>query len=163
MPRVLLFLAALVLQCSAYAETAIPFDKLPLALAQKTVKGNGQRKLAYFTDPYCDYCQKLESELDSLDDVTLYRFLYPALPGSGEVVRSVLCAKNPDKAWKDWMQERVLPPPGACATETQKVLALGKRLKINGTPTLVFSNGSVVAGYQSSESIELMMLAADSK
>src|SRR5512142_2355071 len=30
---------------------AIDFDKLPLELAVKKVKGNGKRKMAYFTDP----------------------------------------------------------------------------------------------------------------
>jgi thiol:disulfide interchange protein DsbC len=34
---------------------AIDFDKLPLELAVKKVKGNGKRKLAIFTDPNCSF------------------------------------------------------------------------------------------------------------
>src|SRR3989338_2790553 len=42
---------------------AIDFNKLPLELAVKKVKGNGKRKMAYFTDPNCTYCKRLEKEL----------------------------------------------------------------------------------------------------
>ncbi len=58
---------------------AINFSDLPLELAVKKVKGNGSRKMAYFTDPNCGYCKKLEHELQSVTDVTLYLFLYPDL------------------------------------------------------------------------------------
>jgi len=56
---------------------AIEFDKLPLDLAVKKVKGNGKRKLAYFTDPNCGFCKRLEKELGKISDATLYIFLYP--------------------------------------------------------------------------------------
>ncbi len=38
--------------------TAIKFDQLPLNLAFRMVKGNGKRKVAYFTDPNCPYCNR---------------------------------------------------------------------------------------------------------
>ena len=63
---------------------AIDFNKLPLDLAVKKVKGNGKRKLAIFTDPNCSYCRKLEKELSGVSDVTLYFFMYPIFPGSDE-------------------------------------------------------------------------------
>lgn len=158
--RSLLLLAA-VFCFNAYADTTVKFNQLPFELAQKIVKGNGQRKLAYFTDPHCSYCKKLEEELKDMDDVTLYRFLYPVLPGSARIVRDVLCAKDPNQAWDNWVQKNILPPSRDCATHTEKVLALGKRLHISATPTLVFSNGSIVPGYQSGSSLELMMFASD--
>ena len=36
---------------------AIDFNKLPLHQAVKQVKGNGERKLAIFTDPNCGFCK----------------------------------------------------------------------------------------------------------
>src|SRR3990167_4649355 len=57
---------------------AIEFDKLPLELAVKRVKGNGKRKLAYFSDPNCGYCKRLEGELSKVSDVTLYQFAFQA-------------------------------------------------------------------------------------
>ena len=48
---------------------------LPLELAFKRVKGNGQRKLYVFSDADCPYCARLEQELKSIDNVTIYTFL----------------------------------------------------------------------------------------
>jgi thiol:disulfide interchange protein DsbC len=55
----------------------IAFDTLPLADAIKTVRGKGERVIAVFSDPDCPFCRRLETELDKLDNVTLYTFLYP--------------------------------------------------------------------------------------
>ncbi|MDO8414428.1 MAG: DsbC family protein [Gallionellaceae bacterium] len=126
---------------------AVDFSKLPLELAVKKVKGNGERKMAYFTDPNCGYCQKLEGEIKNLDNVTLYLFLYPVFQGSDIKVRNVLCSKNPVKAWDDLMLSNVAPPEGSCAASSDKVVELGKKLNINGTPALIFADGVIVPGY----------------
>jgi hypothetical protein len=55
----------------------IDFDALPLADAMKEVRGNGSRVLAIFSDPDCPYCQKLETDLRTLTNVTIYTFLMP--------------------------------------------------------------------------------------
>ena len=41
----------------------VAFDSLPLELAMKKVKGNGQRRLAIFSDADCPFCARLEKEL----------------------------------------------------------------------------------------------------
>jgi thiol:disulfide interchange protein DsbC len=126
---------------------SVDFDKLPFELAMKKVKGNGQRKMAYFTDPNCGYCKKLEGELKNVDNITLYRFLYPIFPGSDEKIRNVLCSADPNKAWDELMLNGTQPVAGNCATQTEKVSALGKKLHINGTPGLIFADGTQVPGY----------------
>ena len=133
---------------------AIDFDKLPLDLAVKKVKGNGKRKLAIFTDPNCTYCRKLEKELSQVSDVTLYFFMYPIFPGSDEIVRNVLCAKNPIKAWDDWMLSEIAPAKASCATQSDKVLALGQKLHVNGTPNLIFANGTQSPGFLPAAELE---------
>ena len=133
---------------------AVEFDKLPFELALKKVKGNGSRKMAYFTDPNCGYCKKLEGELKNVDNVTLYRFLYPLFPGSDEKVRNILCSNDPNKTWEDWMTSGVKPPSGNCATQTEKVIALGKKLHVNGTPTLLFANNKQIPGYMPAAELE---------
>ncbi len=126
---------------------AVDFSKLPLDLAIKKVKGNGSRKMAYFTDPNCGYCKKLEHELLNVTDVTLYLFLYPIFDGSAEKVRGVMCSKSPAKAWDNLMLNGVAPAKGTCEVQTDKVTALGKKLKVNGTPALIFANGQINPGY----------------
>lgn len=133
---------------------AIDFDKLPLDLAVKKVKGNGKRKMAYFTDPNCSFCKRLEKELTRVSDVTLYLFLYPIFPNSGDTVRNVLCANDPVKAWDDLMLNDKAPASANCETSTGKVMALGQKLGVNGTPNLVFGNGVQSPGYLPAEELE---------
>lgn len=133
---------------------AIDFDKLPLELAVKKVKGNGHRKLAYFTDPNCGFCKRLEKELNKLNDVTLYLFMFPIFQGSDEIVRNVRCSKDPVKTWDDLMLKGIAPASANCKTPTDKILALGRKLKVNGTPNLIFSDGTQVPGYLSAEDLE---------
>ena len=133
---------------------AIEFDKLPLDLAVKKVKGNGKRKMAYFTDPNCGFCKRLEKELVKISDVTLYIFMYPLQPGADEIVRNVLCSKNQVKAWDDLMLNGSMPPAATCDTATDKVMALGKKLRVNGTPNLIFGSGMHNPGYLPAEELE---------
>ncbi len=133
---------------------AIDFDKLPLNLAIKKVKGNGKRKMAYFSDPNCGYCRKLEKELSKVNDVTLYIFLYPIFQGSDVMVRNIHCAKNPVKAWDALMLDGKAPAIATCKTDTDKVLALGKKLRVNGTPNLIFADGMQNPGYMPADALE---------
>jgi thiol:disulfide interchange protein DsbC len=133
---------------------AIEFDKLPLELAVKKVKGNGKRKLAYFTDPNCGYCKRLEKELSKVSDVTLYLFLYPIFQGSEEIARNVYCSKNPVKAWDSLMLSGVAPEAASCKMPVEAIMALGKKLRVNGTPNLIFSDGMQVPGYLPAEELE---------
>ncbi|HCI53860.1 MAG TPA: thiol:disulfide interchange protein [Gallionella sp.] len=130
------------------------FDKLPLELAIKKIKGNGKRKLAYFTDPQCGYCKKLEKELSKVSDVTLYMFLYPIFPGSEEIVRNVRCSKDPAKTWDDLMLKGVAAASITCKTPTDKVTAFGREKQVNGTPNLIFADGTQVPGYLPAEELE---------
>lgn len=133
---------------------AVDFNHLPFELAIKKVKGNGSRKLAYFTDPNCGYCKKLERELRNVNDVTLYLFLYPIFEGSADKVRAVWCSKDRTKAWDSLMLSGMQPVSEKCDTPTDKVLELGKKLKVNGTPALIFANGVINPGYMPAADLE---------
>ena len=133
----------------------VDIDKLPLNLAMKRVKGNGQRRMAYFADPNCGYCKKLEAELKNVDNVTLYRFLIPIFKGSDVKIRDILCSADPNKTWEDWMLNGIAPPAGNCPTpNTAKVLALSEKMRVNGTPTLIFANGTMQPGYLPAADLE---------
>ena len=133
---------------------AVDFDKLPFELALKKVKGNGQRKMAYFTDPNCIYCQKLEAELKGIDNITMHIFLLTNFSGSAEKVQGVLCSKNPVQAWDDLMLNHAQLPAGACETNTAKTMEFSKKLNVNGTPALIFANGEIIPGFIPAAEIE---------
>ena len=128
---------------------AVDFSKLPLDIALKKVKGNGSRKMAYFTDPNCGWCKKLEHEMLSVTDVTLYLFMATYIGGedSAQKAQAIWCSEDRVKAWDDLMINGVKPAPGHCDTPTSKVMALGEKLKVNGTPALIFANGVINPGY----------------
>lgn len=133
---------------------AIDFDKLPFELAVKKVKGNGQRKMAYFTDPNCGYCQKLEGELKNVDNVTLYLFMLTIFNGSEEKVHGILCSKDPVQAWDDLMLNHIQPAAGTCDTNTAKVMEFSNTLKVNSTPTLIFADGIIAPGFLPATELE---------
>jgi thiol:disulfide interchange protein DsbC len=127
---------------------AVRFAELPLDQAFKIVRGSGKRQLAYFSDPKCPYCKKLEKDLLQVQDVTLHVFLYPILsPESAAQSKAVWCSADRGKAWIDLMVNGVAPTSdGTCANPIEKNVALGQRFRITGTPTLIFENGQRVPG-----------------
>ncbi|MBA4112942.1 MAG: disulfide isomerase, partial [Verminephrobacter sp.] len=118
-----------------------------------------------FEDPNCGYCKRFERDLQSVDNVTIYLFLYPILsPDSVEKSRNIWCAKDRVAAWQDYMVRDKTPAPAACDTSAlQRNLAFGKKYKITGTPTLIFTNGSRVPGAIGAQDVEKRLADAGSE
>lgn len=135
---------------------AINFDTLPLDLAIKNIKGNGNRRLAVFADPNCTYCKKLEKEMADLTDATIYIFVLPILPGSEEKARAIWCSPDRLKAWEDHMLRGVEPrSEKTCDTSALGKIAMeAEKLKINVTPTLIFGDGVIKPGTLTLELLE---------
>jgi len=145
---------------------AIRFADLPLGQAFKIVRGKGTRQLAYFSDPRCPYCRRFDQELTKVDDVTVHVFLIPIIaPDSAAVSKAVWCAPDRSKAWLDLMLKEVEPPaPKAnCDTPLEKNIALSKKYRINGTPTLIFADGQRVAGMMPAARLSKMLDEASRK
>jgi thiol:disulfide interchange protein DsbC len=145
--------------------TAIQFDTLPVKDAFTIVRGNGKRKMAVFEDPNCGYCKRFEANLQKVDNVTVYLYLYPVLgPGSVDKSKAIWCAKDKAKAFQDWMLNEVEPTAAKCdTTAVDRNLQLGKKHKITGTPTLLFVDGSRVPGAISADQVEQRLAQAGGK
>lgn len=144
--------------------TAVKWESLPLDNAIKVVRGNGKRKLAVFSDPDCPYCKKAEQEFVKLDNVTIYTFLYPlAMHGDApRKSRLVWCAKDRSQAWLDLMLKGKLPEgKPTCKDPVDDNLALGAKLRIEGTPALILANGKRIPGYAPAEKLSAMLDAAE--
>lgn len=136
--------------------TAVDFSALPLQDAFTIVRGDGKRKVAIFEDPNCGYCKRFERDLQNVDNITVYLFLYPILsPDSAEKSRNVWCAKDRVTAWQDLMVREKVPAAASCDTAAiQRNLAFGRKHKITGTPTLIFANGTRVPGAIGAQEVE---------
>lgn len=144
--------------------TAIDFASLPLKDAILIKQGAGTRKLVVFADPNCGYCKRIEKDLLTLKDVSIYTFLLPILgPDSNVKSRDIWCAKEPAKIWRSWMVDGTAIPKsmGECDTAAlDRNLKMGQRYKVNGTPAVVFEDGSRSPGAMPAAQIEARMVAA---
>ena len=142
--------------------TAVDFKQLPLKDAVTIVHGKGERKMAVFEDPNCGYCKRFERDLQNVDNVTIYLFLYPILsPDSAEKSRNIWCAKDQAGAWADHMLRDKVPAAAQCDTSAvQRNLAFGRKYKITGTPTVIFTNNTRVPGAISAQEVEKNLAAA---
>lgn len=142
--------------------TAINFNDLPFQQAIKLVRGTGARKMAIFEDPNCGYCKRFEQDVNALDNITAYIFVYPILsPDSMERGKAIWCSPDRLKAWQDQMLRAKAPTSkGSCETPLDQVVALGQRLRINGTPSTFFEDGERVSGALPKDRIEAKLAAA---
>ena len=140
---------------TATAPAKVSFDQLPMADAIKTVRGSGQRKIAVFSDPACSYCKQLEPELAKLDNVTVYTFLVP-FQGEAKPI-AIWCSADREQAWQQYMLQgdaAALNGPASCDHPVGRNFALSRRLGVQGTPTLVWADGSRTEGYVDRSVIE---------
>lgn len=129
--------------------TAIKFSELPLERAIKQVRGDGKRVLATFEDPNCGYCKRLAKDLQKLDNVTVYTFLYPILSeDSVRKSRQIWCSADRSRAWNDWMIDGKAPAgkEDCDVSAVAKNQEFGRKLNITGTPTIFFADGERVPG-----------------
>lgn len=144
---------------------AVAFDTLPLGQAIKVVKGNGKRRMVVFSDPDCPYCKQLERTLAGVNDTTVYVLLYPITslhPDAANKSHAIWCSNDRVKTWLSWMRDQQAPKavPAPCKEDPVASLqALGKKLRISSTPTLMFPSGKRLSGALPAEELEPLLNA----
>lgn len=127
----------------------INFDELPLAQAIKEVRGTGARKLAVFEDPNCPICRVFTKFVDQLEDVTVYKFMFPVIgPESVPLARIAWCAPDRGTAWRAIMAgQRPMGSRQDCDTSgLVQIIKTGERYNIQNTPTVILANGKRMVG-----------------
>jgi thiol:disulfide interchange protein DsbC len=145
----------------------IAFDSLPFDQSFKRVRGDGSRRIAMFSDADCPFCARIEKELQGMTNVTIYTFPFPIdslHPAAAQKSRQIWCSADRGKAWDEWFQKQKLPDnKGDCANPVVANQALGEKLHISATPTLVFADGSVVPGALPLAQLEQMLAKAETE
>ena len=140
----------------------IDFDTLPLELAIKTktkTGGDAQKRktIVVFEDPYCSYCKKFRMTLEKITNLTIYTFLFPILGEDSVVIsKRIWCSKDKSLAWENFMLREIKPAKisGDCDFPKDSLLALGKKLGINATPTSYLVSGKRIPGAVNKELLE---------
>lgn len=125
----------------------IRFDDLPLTDA--ILYRKGKHKVAIFADPDCPYCRKLHPELKGLD-ADVYVFLFPLTdlhPLAYRKSVSTWCSEDRIAALDAVMAEIAIPAAD-CTHPVDRNIALGARLGIRATPTILLEDGRVIEGYR---------------
>jgi thiol:disulfide interchange protein DsbC len=138
----------------------IDFTSLPFEDAIQTIRGDGSRQLAVFSDPDCHYCRKLEQALAKLDNVTIHTFLYPLdelHPAARANAIAVWCAQDRAAAWKALMMDGKPPRSADCLHPIDRNIALARKLGVDGTPVLFDTQGRRLAGAAPTDRIETFL------
>lgn len=105
-----------------------------------------------FTDVDCGYCRKLQADMEEINAKGI-AIRYLAFPRSGpntpafdKMVR-VWCSKDKNKALLLANQDKSFDGKECGKDTIMRQFELGIRMGVNGTPTLIFEDGTLVPGY----------------
>ena len=104
-----------------------------------------------FTDIDCGYCRKLHNDIAKYNEQGIaIEYLWfprsgPNTPSFDKAV-SVWCAADRNKAFTD-AKAGADPKTAKCDNPVGEEFALGQRVGINGTPTVIAPNGTQIGGY----------------
>ena len=142
--------------------TAIKWASLPWQWAITSKRGSGRRKIAILSDPNCPYCKRFEEDLAKLDDITVHIFPYAVIkPESVRQSKAVWCSEDRIRAWNDLMLRRIEPRASiSCDNPIDKLVALGRQLGANSTPTWFLENGERYSGAMPLEQTRALLDAA---
>ena len=147
---------------------AIDVKQLPLADSIKVVRGKGERVMYVFTDVDCPFCTRLEQTLETMDNVTIYNFMYPIdslHPGARNKQKAIWCSKDRTASWQNAVLRKQFDATakGECANPVDATVALGQKLGVRATPSFFLADGRMVAGAIPKEQLEARLNAAQTK
>ncbi len=142
---------------------AIAFDDLPLKDAMLVKQGDGSRRMAVFADPNCGFCRQFERDIAAIKDVSIYTFLIPILGADSTAKsRDIWCSKDQMQAWRGWMLDNVVPQKTLkCDTAAiDRNLRFAQKQRINGTPAVIFADGTRKPGALPGATVERLLASA---
>jgi thiol:disulfide interchange protein DsbC len=94
----------------------------------------------------------MKKVVEQRDDVVFYLKMYPLIqihPEAYKKSKAIICEKSNEKAvalLEDAYARKALPEPGCETTALDETLRLGRSLGIDGTPTIIYQDGSRDSG-----------------
>lgn len=129
-------------------DAAVAFKYSELPKTNFLTFGKGTKEIAIFADPNCVYCKKFEANLEEAKDIKVR--VYPIVllsPTSATLNKNILCAKDPNKAWRDWMVRGIKPAEvESCKLTGAENNKFAEEKSIKSTPTIIFKNGDRKSG-----------------
>ena len=112
-----------------------------------------------FTDVDCGYCRKMQAEIGKINDLGI-TVRYLPFPRSGpqsttaEKMVKIWCAKDKKIAMTMASQDQSFDGKSCTDHEILKAFQYGLMIGVNGTPSILFEDGTLVPGYLPPEKIK---------
>ncbi len=117
---------------------------------------NPKATVLVFTDIDCHFCRKLHHDIPRLTElgIELRMMAYPREVGTKDynTFVAVFCSPNPAEALSKAMEGEALEIK-TCQNPVKEHMALGQKLGVEGTPTLIYPDGRGHIGYLPPESL----------
>jgi thiol:disulfide interchange protein DsbC len=113
---------------------------------------NPKYTVTVFTDVDCGYCRKMQNEMSKINELGI-AVRYLAFPRSGpntptyDKMVSVWCAKDKKGALAAAKANKPVAENICPNNSVMKDFQYGMQVGVNGTPTLIFEDGTMVPGY----------------
>lgn len=124
-------------------------------------KGNGERKIAVFTDPDCPFCKRFEQTLKDVDNIEVVYIPLPikSLHPNAENVTNKIWSVSPEKrleTWHKYVETGELPENNSeTPYDLNYSMSLSQEFGINGTPAIInMKNGKLIMGALPKEHLE---------
>jgi len=139
---------------------------IPVKDAIRVGSPAAKRTVIVLSDPTCPYCVKLHGEIKkaAAKDADV-AFLVMPYPRNGrdkatyEKCLAVVCSKS-EKALDDAFTGKELPAASCKSAAVDETMRLAERLKIQGTPTMIFPDGRMISGYMEAEALLALLNGA---
>ncbi|UDG81298.1 Thiol:disulfide interchange protein DsbC [Candidatus Profftia lariciata] len=107
--------------------------------------------ITVFTDINCNYCHKLHTQIKEYNDLGI-TVRYLAFPRhglnsqTGKDMQSIWCMQDNRKIFDQTFHNKINTLK-TCSIDIKKHYELGIQLNLQGTPTIVLKNGTIIPGY----------------
>lgn len=116
--------------------------------------GETKAVMNVFTDVDCGYCRKLHTEMGELNSYGI-EVRYLAYPRSGipsesyDKIATAWCAQNQRDTLTRIKNGEDVPTSVCADNPVADHFALGRKIGVSGTPSIILMDGSMIPGYQS--------------
>ena len=120
-------------------------------------EGEARVVLNVFTDPDCGYCRQLHADVPELNENGV-EVRYLAFPRTGigsatyDKMVSAWCADDRQDAITRLKRGRVISSK-SCDNPVAEHYAIGQRVGVQGTPTIITADGEMIGGYVPAEQL----------
>jgi thiol:disulfide interchange protein DsbC len=151
----------------AYRLKLLTPERFKHALVYSATESPAKAQISVFSDIDCGHCREFHKQIPALNKAGI-TVRYLAFPRAGmdsdsyKKAATTWCAKDRRKVLDEYMSGAAVPfiadLSSPCAEYVKDQVQLGINLGLQGTPTILLDNGTLIPGYMPTEALLKMLL-----